>query len=74
MPRVIEMMKAREEEISNIIDFLSEKTDGFEKPKMILIGGYALRAFVSYSRFTRDCDFALKKDKEWKLDEMIMSS
>jgi len=29
------MMKAREEEINNIIEFLSEKTEGFEKPKLI---------------------------------------
>ncbi|MGQ9469832.1 MAG: hypothetical protein ACUVTD_08475 [Nitrososphaerales archaeon] len=63
-------MKAREEEISNLIGFLSEKTEEFEKPKLILIGGYALRAFVPYSRSTRDRDFALKKDKEWISDEI----
>jgi len=70
LPKVIEMMKAREEDISNLVEFLSKKTEGFEKPKLILIGGYALRAFVPYSRSTRDCDFALKKDKEWGLDEI----
>ncbi|MEM3382808.1 MAG: hypothetical protein QW698_02015 [Nitrososphaerales archaeon] len=70
MPRAIEIMKAREEEISNIIESLSEKTEGFEKPKLILIGGYAVRAFVPYSRSTRDCDFVLKHNKEWNLDEI----
>jgi len=70
LPKAIEMMKAREEEISNLIEFLSNQTEGFEKPKLILIGGYALRAFVPYSRSTRDCDFALKRNKEWNLDEI----
>jgi hypothetical protein len=42
-------MNLREEEISKIIEQLSKQTDGFDKPKMILIGGYALRAFTSLS-------------------------
>ena len=45
-------MNLRELEIGRIIEHLSEQTDGFEKPKMVLIGGYALRAFTSLSRYT----------------------
>ncbi|MBS7654292.1 hypothetical protein KEJ43_04390 [Candidatus Bathyarchaeota archaeon] len=50
--------------------FLSEKSRGFEDPKLILIGGYGLRAFIPYIRSTRDCDFVLKKKnlnkiKDW---------
>ena len=61
MPRVIEMMKIREGELLKTVQHLSEKTEGFTKPKLILIGGYALRAFIPFSRFTRDCDFIVKK-------------
>lgn len=40
-----------------------------------MIGGYALRAFVSFSRYTRDCDFALRKENQWNIDKLkdIMS-
>ena len=65
-----ELMNLREEEISKIIEQLSKQTDGFDKPKMILIGGYALRAFTSFSRYTRDCDFVLKKSDGWNLDKI----
>ena len=30
--------------------------------------GYALKAFVPFSRYTRDCDFALRKINGWALD------
>jgi hypothetical protein len=60
----------REEEISRIIKQLSKQTDGFENPKIVLIGGYALRAFTSLSRYTRDCDFVLKKSDGWNLDRI----
>jgi hypothetical protein len=63
-------MNLREEEISRIIEQLSKRTDGFEKPKIVLIGGYALRAFTSLSRYTRDCDFVLKKSDGWNLDKI----
>ncbi len=33
-----------------------------------MIGGYALRAFIPLSRFTRDCDFIVKKKDGWNLD------
>jgi hypothetical protein len=65
-----QLMNQREQEISKIIEQLSKQSDGFEKPKMILIGGYALRAFTSFSRYTRDCDFVLKKSDGWNLDKI----
>jgi hypothetical protein len=64
------MMQAREEEIAKLIDALSKRTDGFEDPKIILIGGYALRAFVPYSRATRDSDFVLQKRNGWTVDRV----
>jgi len=65
-----EIMNLREEEISKIIEQLSKRTDGFQNPKIVLIGGYALRAFTSLSRYTRDCDFVLKKSDDWNLDKI----
>lgn len=65
-----EIMNLREVEIGKIIEHLSEKTDAFENPKMLLIGGYALRAFTSFSRYTRDCDFVLKKSDGWNIDKI----
>jgi len=63
-------MRKREEEILKILTYLSGKTKFFTKPKLILIGGYALRAFIKFSRYTRDCDFILKKKNGWYLDEL----
>jgi hypothetical protein len=63
-------MKLREEEISILIEYLSRQTDGFENPRIVMIGGYALRAFTSLSRYTRDCDFVLKKLNGWNLDKI----
>ena len=65
-----EVMKLREEEISRLIEYLSRQTDGFENPKIVMIGGYALRAFTSLSRYTRDCNFVLKKLNGWNLDKI----
>jgi hypothetical protein len=62
------MIKRREEELLKAIRSLSEKTEGFTNPRLILIGGYALRAFIRFSRFTRDCDFIIKKKNGWNLD------
>lgn len=70
LAKQIEIMKRREEEIEKLLEFLSQKSNGFTKPKLILIGGYALRAFVPFSRYTRDCDFALRKGKEWFIDKI----
>lgn len=70
MPKYVDIMQAREEEIAKLIEFLSKKSNSFEKPKLILIGGYALRAFIPFTRSTRDCDFAIQKKNGWHLDEI----
>lgn len=70
MDRYVEMIRAREEEIAKLIEFLSKKSNSFEEPKLILIGGCGLRAFIPFIRSTRDCDFALRKGKNWVLDEI----
>jgi len=72
LPRAIEMMKRREQEILKAILHLSDRTEGFANPQLIMIGGYALRAFTPLSRFTRDCDFALRKGDGWNIDELKM--
>ncbi|MCD6592459.1 hypothetical protein J7L00_00010 [Candidatus Bathyarchaeota archaeon] len=70
MPRAIDMMRHREEEILRALKHLSEKTDGFSKPRLLLIGGYALRVFIPLTRFTRDCDFVAKKEERWVIDRL----
>ena len=70
MPKAIELMKKREEELLKLIERVSEETSLFSDPKLILIGGYALRAFIPFTRYTRDCDFALRKTRKWKIDEL----
>ncbi|MFQ6074726.1 MAG: nucleotidyl transferase AbiEii/AbiGii toxin family protein [Candidatus Bathyarchaeia archaeon] len=63
-------MKRREEELLKTIHTLSEGPEVFTNPKLILIGGCALRAFIPFSRFTRDCDFIVKKEDGWSLDRL----
>lgn len=70
LPRAIDLMKKREEQILETISHISKKTDSFKKPKLMLIGGYALRAFIKFSRYTRDCDFIVKKKDGWHLDDL----
>ena len=70
MAKQIEVMQLREEAIFEILQRLSSVSKGFSEPKLILIGGYALRAYVDLSRHTRDCDFVvrdkcLEQVKEW---------
>jgi len=65
-----EIMNFREEEIGKLIEYFSKQTDGFENPKIVTIGGYALRAYTNFSRYTRDCDFVLKKQNGWNLDKI----
>jgi len=60
-------MKSRENEIAKLVDLIGDNSKNFTEPKLILIGGYALRAFVPFSRYTRDCDFALAKG-DWHID------
>jgi hypothetical protein len=55
------MMKKREREIQRAILHLSDRTNVFTNPELIMIGGYALKAFIPFSSFTRDCDSALRK-------------
>lgn len=70
MPKAIELMKKREEEQLKLIRKISENTNSFSNPKLILIGGYALRAFIPLARYTRDCDFALRKERGWGIDKL----
>ena len=70
MPKAIDMMRRREEEILRVLKYLSEKTNEFSDPRLLLIGGYALRAFIPLARFTRDCDFATKKEEGWAIDRL----
>ena len=67
MPRAIDMMRRREKEILWALKHLSEKTDGFGDPRLLLVGGYALRAFIP---LTRDCDFVTKKKEGWAIDRL----
>lgn len=64
------MMKRREEELLKAILYLSGKSNGFTNPRLILTGGYALRAFIPFSRLTRDCDFIVRKKDGWNLDDL----
>ncbi len=63
-------MKKREKELLTAVKRLSTSTEGFTDPKLVLIGGYALRAFVRFTRFTRDCDFIVRKKDGWNLDRI----
>lgn len=68
LPSQIDLLKAREEEVRKLVELLGQRSKGFEEPKLVLIGGYALRAFLPFSRDTRDCDFALGKGDPWYVD------
>lgn len=63
-------MRIREGEIFKLIELISRESKTFDNPELILIGGYGLRAFVPFSRSTRDCDFALRKEDGWQIDEI----
>lgn len=68
MPSQLALLTAREEEVGKLVKWLGDKTKGFEDPKLVLIGGYALRAYAPFSRATRDCDFVLGKGEPWHID------
>ncbi|MFQ6128800.1 MAG: hypothetical protein ACE5QW_07865 [Thermoplasmata archaeon] len=70
LPKHIDRMARREEVILGLFEFISQKTEGFTDPRLVTIGGYALRAYVPFPRYTRDCDFVLNKEKDWRIDEM----
>ena len=60
----------REERIGELITALSKKTNQFTSPPLIMIGGYALRAYLPLSRYSRDCDFAIPKGQSWILEQI----
>lgn len=62
--RSIDLMRKREDAIGELVLHLSDKSEGFTQPKLVVIGGYALRAFIPFSRYSRDCDFVLEKGLE----------
>jgi hypothetical protein len=61
-------MNKREEIIAGFIETVSKNSDGFTRPPITTIGGYALRTYIPFSRYTRDCDFIIPKGKGWVLD------
>ena len=70
MAKQLVMMQSREETIAEILQKLSSLSENFSEPKLILIGGYALRAYINLSRYTRDCDFVVREKyleqiKDW---------
>ena len=67
----LNIMEIREEAISEILERLSSLTDGFTNPKLILIGGYAFRAYVDISRHTRDCDFVIRQSDLEQITEWL---
>jgi len=68
LPKHFELMQTREKEVASILRLIEQRSNNFEEPKLILIGGYAMRAFTPYSRATRDCDFAVPKAQGWSID------
>ena len=68
MVKYVDVMKVREAEIGKLVKLLAEKSSSFTEPKLVVTGGYALRAFTPFSRSTRDCDFVVRKSSGWHLD------
>jgi len=64
-------MKLREERIAELIEAVRRNSHTFKKPRLIVIGGYALRAYVPFARYSRDCDFALSLGKKSNLDKVV---
>ena len=70
LAKPIDIMRKREEMIAELIEIVSKESNVFEEPPITTIGGYALRAFVPFSRYTRDCDFVLPKAEKWTIDSI----
>ena len=70
MPKHVDVMSLREEEIFKLVNLISRKSNNFTNPEIILIGGYALRSYIPYSRYTRDCDFVIRKENGWHIDKI----
>ena len=65
MAKQLDLMRQREQRIAELIETVADKSKGFTNPPIVVIGGYALRAHVPFSRFSRDCDFAMPQQKHW---------
>lgn len=63
-------MKIREQRIGELLARLRRKSHGFLRPPMLVIGGYALRAFVPFARYSRDCDLCVAKQEPWAIDQV----
>jgi hypothetical protein len=63
-------MRQREQRIGELIQRVGTKSKAFASPTIIVIGGYALRAHIQFSRFSRDCDFALPKRSRFAIDRI----
>jgi hypothetical protein len=70
LPRQLEPMNVREKRIGELVERVRQETSDFRKPAMIIIGGYALRVFVPFARYSRDCDFALPHGQSWNIDKV----
>ncbi|MDA2930515.1 nucleotidyl transferase AbiEii/AbiGii toxin family protein [Acidobacteria bacterium AH-259-O06] len=70
MAKQIELMERREQRIAELVKRLREKSNNYKKPAIIMIGGYALRDYVPFARYSRDCDFAVKKSRAWTIDRI----
>ena len=70
MARLIDVIRMREDLMAGLIQRVAEKSEGFARPPITIIGGYALRAFIPFSRYTRDCDFVLPKGESWSVDQI----
>jgi hypothetical protein len=70
LARQIDVMRKREELMAGLIRKVAKDSDSFTRPLITMIGGYALRAFVPFARYTRDCDFVLPKGEGWEIDRI----
>lgn len=46
MAKQLEFMTVREQRIGELVEYIRRKSGGFRRPPLIVIGGYALRAYV----------------------------
>lgn len=70
MVKQIDVMRKREDITADFIEIVSERTKKFTDPPITTIGGYALRAYVPFRRYTRDCDFVILKRDGWQIDSI----
>lgn len=69
MSRAIDLLKRCEEEILNSLLHLLEKIRSFTDSELVMIGGYALRAFINFQDLP-GLRFYLNQKKCWNIDEM----